>query len=101
MVPFFCADAARSSNADLIGTASPYKAFIAVECPPPWTPNELDSKSVPANLSTLGEWVNEDYDRFQTCLLLIYNETLNQSGFTRLLIFEQASNFTNTYGVVA
>ncbi|BAS60160.1 hypothetical protein NIES2135_65780 (plasmid) [Leptolyngbya boryana NIES-2135] len=97
MVPFFCADAARSSNADLIGTASPYKAFIAVECPPPWTPNELDSKSVPANLSTLGEWVNEDYDRFQTCLLLIYNETLNQSGFTRLLIFEQASNFTNTY----
>lgn len=97
MVPFFCADAARQAAADPIGTASNYKTFIAIECAPPWTPNELDSKSVPANLRSLRKQIEEDYDRFQACLLLIHNETLKQPGVTRLLIFDQASGLGHSY----
>jgi hypothetical protein len=97
MVPFFCADAARRSSADPIGTASNYKTFIAIECPPPWTPNEFDSKFVPENLRSLGKWINDDYDQFQTCLLLIHHAASRQPDVTRILIFDQDSGLTRRY----
>jgi hypothetical protein len=94
---FFCADAARQSGVDPISTASNYKIYIVIECPPPWTPNELASKSVPANLRSLGETVGEDYDQYQTCFLLIHNEALKQPDYTRLLIFHHEPGLAQGY----
>ncbi|MBD2091495.1 sucrase ferredoxin [Microcoleus sp. FACHB-1515] len=88
--PFFCAESSRESGVDIVGTASDHEIYIAIECPPPWEADEIESRSVPDNLRELIEEVDEEYDRFLTRFLFIYSE-LKQENCTRLLIFQKQS----------
>jgi hypothetical protein len=97
MTQFFCAEHARQTGVDIIGTASTHDCYIVIECAPPWTPYELESKGIPDDLRKLGEEIENDYDRFQTRFLLIHNENLKQDNLTRLLIFRKPSKLANAY----
>lgn len=94
---FFCAERSRQSGIDIIGTASEHQVYVLVECPPPWEPDDLESRTVPQNLRELGEEIYDDYDRFQARFLLIYNEHLKQENCTRLLIFRKPSGLSKAY----
>jgi hypothetical protein len=94
---FFCAESSRQAGIDIIGSASTHEIYIAIECPTPWAADDLNSTGVPPNLRQLGEEIYDDYDRFQTRLLLIYNESLKDPNFTRILIFRKVYGFANGY----
>lgn len=97
MENFFCAEQSRQSGVDIIGSASEHQIYVAIECPPPWTTDDMESKGIPDNLRELSEEIYEDYDRFQTRFLLIYNEHLKQENCTRVLFFRKPSGFANAY----
>lgn len=88
---FFCAESSRQAGIDIIGSAATHEIYIAIECPTPWAADDLDSLGVPPNLRELGEEIYDDYDRLQTRLLLIYNESLKEPNLTRILIFRKVS----------
>lgn len=94
---FFCSQNSRQSGADIIGTASGYEVYIAIECPPPWEPHAIESPSVPENLRELFEAVDEEYDRFLAQFLFIYNENLKQENCTRLLIFQKPAELATAF----
>ncbi|XPM58184.2 MAG: hypothetical protein EDM05_010675 [Leptolyngbya sp. IPPAS B-1204] len=75
----FCAEQSQQSGVDIINSASEHQLYVAIECPPSWTSYDLESKGIPDNLRELGETIYDDYDRFQTRFLLIYNERLKRS----------------------
>lgn len=92
---FFCAEESRQANEDPIGNGVLYQAYILVECPPPWAPNALDSRSIPANLRALKA---ELASVLPSCrLLLIYNEQLRQPERTRVLLLRQQQGFAAGY----
>lgn len=97
MTQFFCAEHPRQSGVDIIGSASEHQIYVTLECPPPWTSSDLESQGIPDNLRELGKEIYDDYDRFQTRFLLIYNENLKQENYTRLLIFRKPSGLANEY----
>ncbi|WP_416669927.1 sucrase ferredoxin [Egbenema bharatensis] len=94
---FFCAEQSRQSGVDIIGSAAEHQIYVAIECPPPWTTDDMESKGIPDNLRQLSEAIYDDYDRFQTRFLLIYNEHLKQENCTRVLFFRKPSGFANAY----
>lgn len=85
----FCSQNSRQSGADIIGSASDHQVYVVIECPPPWEAHALESKTVPDNLRSLAEKVDEEYDRLQTHFLFIYSNHLKQESCTRLLIFQK------------
>jgi hypothetical protein len=94
---FFCAEQSRQSGVDIIGSASEHQIYIAIECSPPWTSDDMESQGIPDNLRELSEAIYDDYDRYQTRFLLIYNEHLKQENCTRVLFFRKPSGFANAY----
>ncbi|NEP09619.1 MAG: sucrase ferredoxin [Symploca sp. SIO2C1] len=87
MNPFFCAEASRQADEDIIGSGTNYSTYILVECPTPWAANAFDSKSLPNNLKTLVEEVKQS-QRSIRFLLLAPNKSQPTNG-TKVLIFEQ------------
>jgi hypothetical protein len=57
----------------------------------------LASKGLPEGLREISEEIDDDYDRYQTCFLLIHNEHLKQDNLTRVLVFRKPSGFATTY----
>lgn len=94
---FFCSQNSRQSGTDIIGTAPDHQIYIAIECPPPWTKDEIESPAVPDSLRELIEEVDEEYDRFLTRFLFICNESLKQENCTRLLIFQKQSGLATAF----
>ncbi|MBW4460417.1 MAG: hypothetical protein KME47_09275 [Nodosilinea sp. WJT8-NPBG4] len=97
MEQLFCAEQARQSGIDIVGTASEHHLYVAIACPPPWEPADLDSKGIPENLRSLGKALYDDYDRYQTRFLLIHNEQLQLENCTRVLVFRKPSGFATSY----
>jgi hypothetical protein len=95
--PFFCSQSSRQSEAEIIGSASDHQVYVVVECPPPWEPYYLQSKTVPDNLRSLADEVEEEYDRLQTHFLLIYSEHFKKENCTRLLIFQKQSGLATAF----
>jgi len=89
MQPLFCAVESRESGADMIGTAPEHQVYVAIECPPPWTPSEIESPGVPDNLRSLAADIGDNYDHYQARFLLIANEQLRQQDLTRVLVFRK------------
>ncbi|MBE9193032.1 sucrase ferredoxin [Gloeocapsopsis crepidinum LEGE 06123] len=96
MENFFCAEHSRQSGVDIIGSASEHQIYVAIECPPPWASYDLESSGIPDNLRELADEIDEEYDRFQTRFLLIYNERLKQDNLT-ILIFRKQSGLSTGY----
>jgi len=97
MKHFFCAESSRQSGVDIIGTASEHPLYVAIECPPPWASDDMESKGIPDNLRELSDVIYDDYDRFQTRFLLIHNEHLQQENLVRVLFFRKPSEPSSGY----
>lgn len=82
----FCADASCQAGEDPIGWAGSHEIFVMIECPPPWSTNEFESKAAPANLSSLVDELDEVEPSVR--VLLIHGEALQHK--TRLIIFRQS-----------
>lgn len=95
MDTFFCAQESEQAQEDLIGTAGTAEIYVLVECPPPWTSNALNSKSIPANLRALVAEIDET--ELPVYLFLIYSDRPHAEGYTRCLIFHQKPGFSNGY----
>lgn len=92
---FFCAEESRQAGEDPIGNGVFYHAYILVECPPPWAPQALDSKTIPENLRRLKAELAEILP--STRLLLIYNPHLWQPNRTRWLLLRRQTGFAAGY----
>lgn len=97
MNTFFCAEESHQAGEDPIGNAWPAQFYVLVECPPPWAPNALDSKSVPSNLRALQEEL--DQSEIYVIFLLIYSDIKQENG-TRCLIFRQKEGLADGYNAV-
>lgn len=96
MTNFFCADFSRQIQEDIIGSGTNYSTYVLVECPPPWTSNAFESKSVPQNLRDLIEEVEQRQPSVR--FLLIAPQQLIASAIaadgankthTKVLIFDR------------
>jgi hypothetical protein len=94
METFFCAEESRQAGEDPIGTGDSYRIYVLIECPTPWTPSALDSKSVPQNLRALREEIA--HTELSVRFLLIYNDRLKQANSTRCIIFRRQSGLFST-----
>ena len=94
---FFCSQTSRESGVDIIGSAYEHRLYVAIECPPPWTSDDMESKGIPDNLRELSQELYDDYDRFQTRFLLIHNEHLQQENLVRVLFFRKPSGLSRGY----
>lgn len=90
---YFCADASRQAGEDPIGWVSSDEIFVMIECPPPWSTNEFESKAAPANLISFVEKLDDAEASIR--VVLIYGEALQQHP--RLIIFRQTAGISNSY----
>lgn len=81
-----CADASRQAGEDPIGWTGSHEIFILIECPPPWSNNEFESKAAPAKLSFLVDELDQVEPSAR--VLLIHGQVLQHH--TRLIIFRQS-----------
>jgi hypothetical protein len=84
MAKFFCAEASRQAEEDIIGTATPYATYVLVECPTPWAFEAFDSPAIPQNLRDLVEAVR--CAKLPIRFLLI-TQRQRKSHQTKLLIY--------------
>jgi hypothetical protein len=86
MAKFFCADASRQANEDMIGSATPYVTYVLVECPMPWAFEAFDSLAIPQNLRDLVQEVQQA--KLSIRFLLVAHQQ-RQPCQTKLLIYQQ------------
>ena len=86
MDKFFCADAAKCAQEDIIGTASNYKTYVLIECCLPWESEAFNSKEVPQNLRNLVEEVNLSHQNIR--FLLINSDQRKCVNKRKVLIYD-------------
>ncbi|HBB32995.1 MAG TPA: sucrase ferredoxin [Cyanobacteria bacterium UBA8803] len=88
MTQFFCAEASRLTQEDIIGSASNYSTYILIEWPTPWAPNAFDSQAIPENLKQLVGEVKRTNPSVQFLLIAPHqSKPINQ---TKVLIYDQS-----------
>lgn len=96
MNKFFCADACREADEDIIGSGTNYSVYILIECPYPWGYNTFESRNLPENLKILMTEI-EKYKLSIRFLLITQNQVQKQNN-RKVLIYEQdKSLFSNSY----
>lgn len=92
---FFCAEESRQAGEEIIGCATNHKIYVLIECPPPWTPNALDSKFLPANLKALKEEI--DTEELSVRFVLIHSEQTKRDLSKRLIIYRAKTGLSAGY----
>ncbi|TAG98272.1 MAG: sucrase ferredoxin [Oscillatoriales cyanobacterium] len=87
MDKFFCADAAKRAQEDIIGTASNYQTYVLIECYLPWESEALNSKQIPQNLKDLVEEVEQSKQKVR--FLLINNDRTKCANQRKVLIYDK------------
>jgi hypothetical protein len=95
MNTFFCSDNSREAGEDIIGSASNYQTYILVECPPPWSPEAIDSRWVPENLQMLVKEIKRE--KLPISFLLISNNSSHKVEKTTLLIYQKKEGLSHGY----
>ncbi len=85
MDKFFCADAAKCAQEDIIGTASNYQTYVLIECCLPWESEAFNSKQVPQNLRDLVEEVEHSKQKIR--FLLINSDKHKSANQRKILIY--------------
>lgn len=86
MDKFFCADASKCAQEDIIGTASNYQAYVLIECCVPWEYEAFNSQQIPQNLKDLVEEVEHSKQNIR--FLLINNDRTKCANQRKVLIYE-------------
>ncbi|MCU0525087.1 MAG: sucrase ferredoxin [Elainella sp. Prado103] len=87
MAKFFCAEASRQADEDMIGSGTPYLTYILIECPTPWAFEAFESPAVPQNLRDLVQAVQQA--ALPIRFLLIASQQRKLTPKTKLLIYQQ------------
>jgi hypothetical protein len=96
MNQFFCADACRQANEDIIGSGTNYSVYVLVECPYPWEYNAFESRYLPKNLEILIAEVKKS--KLSLRFLLITQNQNQRQNNRKILIYEKdQSSFLNSY----
>jgi hypothetical protein len=96
MAKFFCAEASRQAEEDIIGSGTPYLTYVLVEYPTPWAFEALDSPGVPQNLRDLVEEVRRL--KLSIRFLFITQQKRKTTAQTKVLIYQQeAQPFVGGY----
>jgi hypothetical protein len=86
MDKFFCADASKCAQEDIIGTGSNYQTYVLVECCLPWASEAFNSKEVPQNLKDLVEEVEHSKQKIR--FLLINSDKHKCANKRKILIYD-------------
>ncbi|GGA35593.1 hypothetical protein [Okeania sp. KiyG1] len=96
MNTFFCADACRQANEDIIGSGTNYSVYVLIECPYPWEYNASESRYLPENLEILMREVSKS--KLSVRFLLITQNQNQRQNNRKILIYEkEQSSFINGY----
>jgi hypothetical protein len=86
MDKFFCADASKCAQEDIIGTASNYQTYVLIECCVPWESEAFHSKQIPQNLKDLVEEV--EHSKQKVRFLLINSDQTKCANQRKVLIYD-------------
>lgn len=86
MDKFFCADASKCAQEDIIGTGSNYQTYVLIECCLPWESEAFNSKEVPQNLKNLVEEVEHSKEKIR--FLLINSDKHKCANKRKVLIYD-------------
>jgi hypothetical protein len=86
MDKFFCADASKCAQEDIIGTGSNYQTYVLIECCLPWESEAFNSKQVPQNLRDLVEEV--EHSKQKVRFLLINSDKHKCANQRKVLIYD-------------
>ncbi|MCU0541748.1 MAG: sucrase ferredoxin [Oscillatoriaceae cyanobacterium Prado104] len=86
MDKFFCADASKCAQEDIIGSGSNYQTYVLIECCLPWESEAFNSKAVPQNLRDLVEEVESSKQKVR--FLLVNSETTKGDASRKVLIYD-------------
>ncbi|NER05208.1 MAG: sucrase ferredoxin [Okeania sp. SIO3C4] len=96
MNTFFCADACRQANEDIIGSGTNHSVYVLIECPYPWEYNAFESRYLPENLEILMREVNKS--KLSVRFLLITQNQNQRQNNRKILIYEkEKSSFISGY----
>jgi hypothetical protein len=87
MDKFFCADASKCAQEDIIGTGSNYQTYVLIECCLPWESEAFNSKQIPQNLKDLVEEVEHSKQKIR--FLLINNDQTKCANQHKVLIYDK------------
>ena len=86
---FFCADASKCVQEDIIGTGTNYQTYILIECCFPWESEAFNSKQVSQNLRDLVEEVEHSQQKIR--FLLINSDQTKCADKRKVLIYDNKS----------
>jgi hypothetical protein len=86
---FFCADASKCVEEDIIGSGTNYQTYILIECCLPWESEAFNSQQVPQNLRDLVEEVGHSQAKIR--FLLINSDQTKCADQRKILIYENKS----------
>ncbi len=96
MNTFFCADACRQADEDIIGSGTNYSVYVLIECPYPWEYNAFESRYLPENLEILMAAVKKSQLSIRF-LLITQNQNQRQNNRKVLIYEKEQSSFLNGY----
>ena len=96
MNKFFCADACRQADEDIIGSGTNHSIYVLIECPYPWEYNAFDSRYLPENLKNLIAEVQQ-YKLSIRFLLIAQNHNQKQNNKKVLIYEKDQAKFLNGY----
>jgi hypothetical protein len=87
MDKFFCADASKCVQEDIIGSGSNYQAYVLIECCLPWESEAFNSQQIPQNLKDLVEEVEHSKQKIR--FLLINRDRTKSTSQRKVLIYDK------------
>ncbi|NJK38697.1 MAG: sucrase ferredoxin [Oscillatoriales cyanobacterium RM2_1_1] len=90
MNQFFCAEACRHADEDIIGSATNYRTYILIEAPLPWAANAFDSPGIPQELRNLVQDIQAA--QLSIRFLLISQGRYGNLDSLKLIIYEQVQD---------
>ncbi|MGB3262920.1 MAG: sucrase ferredoxin [Microcoleus sp.] len=83
---FFCADASKCVEEDIIGSGTNYQTYVLIECCLPWESEVFNSKQIPQNLRDLVKEVENSKQKIR--FLLIKSESTKFADRRKILIYD-------------
>ena len=87
MDKFFCADASKCAQEDIIGSGSNYQTYVLIECCVPWESEAFNSKQIPQNLKDLVDEVEHSKQKIR--FLLINSDRTKCANQRKVLIYDK------------
>jgi hypothetical protein len=90
MTKFFCADAARKAEEDMIGSATSYKTYVLIECPAPWHGEAFETAAIPLSLKELIRAFEPMQRSVRFLLITQHHQDLDSS--LKVIIYDRTSS---------